>query len=102
MSTLVSKEEICKALNYSAKEIDELVMRRQIPHIEGVKPRPIMNKDGKQLYKKGAPVIHFDKAPGNILFPLEEILKKFTPKPKSAKKPNPEPEKVPEERTEPF
>jgi len=100
MSKLVDKATICKALNYTSKEVDEMVMRKQIPHHSGIKPRPV-TKDGQQVFKKGAPVIEFDPAPGNILFPLEEIMAKFTPRPKTKKKAEPEPEKE-SEKTEPF
>lgn len=98
MSQLVDKKTICEKLNYTVKEVDELVRYRNIPFIEGIKPVPV-TRNGQPIYRKGAPVINFEKAPGNILFPLEEILAKFTPKPKSAAKPKPqpEPEKVTEE-----
>jgi len=85
-SRLVTKAEICKALNYSAKEIDDLVSRRQIGHVTGIEREDYTDKLGRAKFR-------WKKKPGNILFPLEEILARFSPRAKAP----PEPEK-----TEPF
>ena len=81
-SRLVTKAEICKALNYSAKEIDDLVSRKQIPHNTGIEREEYTDNLGRLK-------VRWNKKPGSVIFPLEEILKKFSPRAKAP----PEPEK---------
>jgi len=78
-SRLVTKAEICKALNYTAKEIDELVMRKQIPHVIGIERDEYVDKLKRTQ-------VRWKKKPGNILFPLEEILAKITKREKAPPK----------------
>ena len=61
MAKLVDIKKICKALNYEKEEIEDLMRKKMIPHIT--------------------------YADGKILFPLEEVLARFDPKPKSKPKP---------------
>ena len=93
-SQLVSRAEICKALNYTAREIDDLVLRKQIPYVMGIEKEEYQDKLGRTQ-------VRWNKKPGNILFPLEEILEKFTPR-KSAPKPEPKPEAPEPETSTPF
>ncbi|MCD6194268.1 MAG: hypothetical protein J7L26_12525 [Candidatus Aminicenantes bacterium] len=57
MAKLVDINEICEVLNYKKEEIEDLMRKKMMPHIK--------------------------YADGKILFPLEEVLAKFEPKPKT-------------------
>ena len=80
IQTFVSKAEIAKRLNYTVREIDGLVSQRHISHHLDVEvgEKEIRGRKVQVLVSK----------PGNVLFPLEEILKKIVPR-KAAPAPKP-------------
>ena len=67
VTRFLTPKELSKMLNYSEKEIDDLVLKRQIPyHVKN----------------------------GKVTFPMEEVLAKFTPRKKSPPKKKTVPKKV--------
>lgn len=59
VTRFLKAKELSKILNYSEDEIDDLVLKKQIPH-------------------------HIKE--GKVLFPMEEVLAKFTPRKKAPPK----------------
>ena len=89
IQTFVSKAEIAKRLNYTVREIDGLVSQRHISH----------HLDVEVAYKKirGRDVQILVSKPGNMLFPLEEVLKKIVPRKAT---PAPKPKRVAKSKEE--